>query len=457
MANKSRPKQLSFRVSEEEWELLQQKISESGMNQQQYILSCVLGKEIVNTDGIKEIVPELKRQGANLNQIAKRLNERGYIDYKKELPTVLDEVKMVWQSLRQNLQKLGINTVLDYVMQEEKTEQKLLSGLNCVPDTVKDEMRVTKLLWDKDGGRTYKHFVQSFAPGEKINPAQAHQIACQLAASRPEWQDFEVLIATHEDKEHIHTHFVVNSVSYVDGHKLQQSKAELQAMKDYSDQLCAKYGLHITEKGKTFDGQEREETVAFSKDTYQLLKKAEQGEVKSYVQDIALAILDCREQATNRTDFVQRMNERGYGVDWQDSHKYITFTDLKRQEQGEKQCKIRNNKLEKYYNMDFGKENLEHEFEGNARSQQTAQRAREQLAADRGAKTDNRTAEADNIGAFIANIAAQVGNAEAGRQERAAERNRRSAGDTERECRAKEAKRAAEASMRRHRRDDLEL
>lgn len=354
--------------------------------------------------------------------------------------------------------KAGINTVLDYVMQEEKTEQKLLSGLNCVPDTVKDEMRVTKLLWDKDGGRTYKHFVQSFAPGEKIDPEQAHQIACQLAASRPEWQDFEVLIATHEDKEHIHTHFVVNSVSYVDGHKLQQSKAELQAMKeDYSDQLCAKYGLHITEKGKTFDGQEREETVAFSKDTYQLLKKAEQGEVKSYVQDIALAILDCREQATNRTDFVQRMNERGYGVDWQDSHKYITFTDLKRQEQGEKQCKIRNNKLEKYYNMDFGKESLEHEFEGNARSQQTAQRAREQLAADRGAKTDNRTAEADNIGAFIANIAAQVGNAEAGRQERAAERSRRSAGDTERERRAKEAKRAAEASMRRHRRDDLEL
>ena len=353
--------------------------------------------------------------------------------------------------------KAGINTVLDYVMQEEKTEQKLLSGLNCVPDTVKEQMEFTKRLWGKNGGRTYKHFVQSFAPEENINPAQAHQIACQLAASRPEWQDFEVLIATHEDKEHIHTHFVVNSVSYVDGHKLQQSKAELQAMKDYSDQLCAKYGLHITEKGKTFDGQEREETVAFSKDTYQLLKKAEQGEVKSYVQDIALAILDCREQATSRTDFVQRMNERGYGVDWQDSHKYITFTDLKRQEQGEKQCKIRNNKLEKYYNMNFGKESLEHEFEGNARSQQTEQRAREQLAADREAKADNRTTGADNIGAFIANIAAQVGNAEAGRQERAAERSRRSAGDTERERRAKEAKREAEASMRRHRRDDLEL
>ena len=289
--------------------------------------------------------------------------------------------------------RAGIKTILNYVMKEEKTEKKLLSCLNCTPDMVQEQMEFTKSLWGKNGGRTYKHFVQSFAPEENIDPVQAHQIACQLAASRPEWQDFEVLIATHEDKKHIHTHFVVNSVSCVDGHKIQQSKAELQAMKDYSDQLCAKYGLHITEKGKTFDGQEREETAAFSKDTYQLLIKAEQGEVKSYVQDIALAILKCREQATSRADFVQHMNEQGYGVDWQDSHKYITFIDLNRQTKGEKQCKIRNNKLEKYYNMNFGKEALEHEFASNAR---TAETPREQF---------NRTASSGEFETFIANLA----------------------------------------------------
>ena len=72
MANKSRPKQLSFRVSEEEYQQLQEKISKSGKNQQEYILSCVLEKQIVNTDGIKELIPELKRIGNNLNQIAKR-------------------------------------------------------------------------------------------------------------------------------------------------------------------------------------------------------------------------------------------------------------------------------------------------------------------------------------------------------------------------------------------------
>ena len=77
--NKTRPKQLSFRVSEEEYQQLQQKISESGKNQQEYILSCVLEKQIVNTDGIKELIPELKRIGNNLNQIAKRCNEGGML------------------------------------------------------------------------------------------------------------------------------------------------------------------------------------------------------------------------------------------------------------------------------------------------------------------------------------------------------------------------------------------
>ena len=85
MANKSRPKQLSFRVSEEEYQQLQEKISKSGKNQQEYILSCVLEKQIVNTDGIKELIPELKRIGNNLNQIAKRCNEGGMLPSEAEV------------------------------------------------------------------------------------------------------------------------------------------------------------------------------------------------------------------------------------------------------------------------------------------------------------------------------------------------------------------------------------
>lgn len=109
MANKSRPKQVMFRLSEEEAEKLQKKVEQSGMSQQDYILKAVLDKPITNTDGIKELVPELKRQGNNLNQIAKKLNEGGYIDYisQYELPKVLKEMREIWQQLKQYLQSVG--------------------------------------------------------------------------------------------------------------------------------------------------------------------------------------------------------------------------------------------------------------------------------------------------------------------------------------------------------------
>ena len=96
-----------FRLSEEEAEKLQRKVEQSGMSQQDYILKAVLEKPITNTDGIKEVVPELKRQGANLNQLTKKLNERGYIDYKQELPQLEKELKEVWQLLKQYLQSVG--------------------------------------------------------------------------------------------------------------------------------------------------------------------------------------------------------------------------------------------------------------------------------------------------------------------------------------------------------------
>ena len=293
--------------------------------------------------------------------------------------------------------KAGIGQALDYVTKEEKTEDKLVSGLHCEPDTVKDEMQATKELWGKTGGRTYKHFVHSYHEDEHITPEQAHKNAIELAKGTEAWKGHEVLIATHIDRGHIHTHFIVNSVNYENGHKLQWSKADLQNLKDRCNEQSRQQGLHVPEKGKTFSGEEREETVAWNKETYNLLKQAENGEVKSYVQDTALAVMDCRETATSREDFIDQMKARGYGVDWKDSHKYITFTDLERQSQGEKQCKVRNNKLEKYYAVDFGKESLEHGFEINARREAertaTTERARQQL--DRTAVAeDSRTGKA---------------------------------------------------------------
>ena len=102
--NKTRPKQLSFRVNEEEYQKLQERVQESGKSQQEYILSCVLNKPITNTDGIKELIPELKRVGNNLNQIAHALNGGRYYQYNL-ITDNQKELDKVWQSLKQFLQK----------------------------------------------------------------------------------------------------------------------------------------------------------------------------------------------------------------------------------------------------------------------------------------------------------------------------------------------------------------
>jgi len=96
--NRTRPKQIVIRVSEEELAQIKEKVEQSGKSQQQYI-EALTQSNIVNLDGLKEIYPELKRQGNNLNQIAKKLNENGYVDYKQELPNTMKEANAIPMAL----------------------------------------------------------------------------------------------------------------------------------------------------------------------------------------------------------------------------------------------------------------------------------------------------------------------------------------------------------------------
>jgi hypothetical protein len=90
--------------------------------------------------------------------------------------------------------KAGIGQALDYVTKEEKTEDKLVSGLHCEPDTVKDEMQATKELWGKTGGRTYKHFVQSYHEDEHITPEQAIRTLWSLPRTQKHGKGMKCLL-----------------------------------------------------------------------------------------------------------------------------------------------------------------------------------------------------------------------------------------------------------------------
>lgn len=102
--NRTRPKQIVIRASEKEFEKIKAKVEKSKLKQNEYLLKAVLDKEIIVVDGVRELTVELKRIGTNVNQIAKAVNE-GRADCSKELLAVNEELKELWQSLRQLIQK----------------------------------------------------------------------------------------------------------------------------------------------------------------------------------------------------------------------------------------------------------------------------------------------------------------------------------------------------------------
>ena len=255
-----------------------------------------------------------------------------------------------------------IGTAIDYVEKREKTEERLLYGIGVTPETAKEEMQATKEIYGKTDGRTYKHFVQSFAPGEDITPEKAHEIAKEFAESLELFKGYEILIATHKDKKHVHTHFIINSVSFEDGKKFQMSSKDLQKMKDRSDEICRKHGLSICEKNKTFDGHERTGITAWTKEKYHFLQEMMEGRsVKSYIYNTMEAVKDSMNRAASREEFVKLLAEKGYSVDWQDKHKHLTFMDPDGN-------KVRDTNLNKTFNLGVGKEELLSRFERNAAS-----------------------------------------------------------------------------------------
>lgn len=244
----------------------------------------------------------------------------------------------------------SIKHIINYVTKKEKTiGKKLCSGFNCNANTAVKEMQTTKELYEKTGGRTYKHFVQSFSPEEGITAEEAHQIAKEFVEQCPLFEDFEVLYSTHVDKEHIHTHFVVNSVSFADGHKFQMSKKDLEDMKILNNNLCLEHGFSTCEIGKK--KSENMNLIAYDTNKYQFLKKAKEGKVKSFVQDTAVAVYDSMNVSASKEAFIKSMEQKGYSVDWQDNHKYIVFTNSEGK-------KVRNSNLQKTYNLSVGKEEL---------------------------------------------------------------------------------------------------
>ena len=210
--------------------------------------------------------------------------------------------------------KDDLAAVIEYAMNGEKTAGSnerscYVTGVNCFAETALDEMLSTQKHFGKTSGNVAYHCYQSFKPGE-VTPEQCHRLGVELAERM--WGDkYQVLVATHLDRDHLHNHLVCCSVSFIDGKKFNDNKAAYTKLRRLSDEICLENGLSVIEKplGKTprqihFAEKNGEPT------RYNLMREA---------IDNAIAL------STNMPTFMNLMKQQGYVIAFNQNRKYPTI------------------------------------------------------------------------------------------------------------------------------------
>ncbi len=167
------------------------------------------------------------------------------IDHVVDYATDKDKTKNKYYNQFNNFS--SVRDLLSYATNPDKTEKQFFTtGINCkVEDAVK-QMELVKILYGKEDGILAFHGYQSFDKGE-VTPEIAHEIGVRLAEEM--WGDrFQIVVSTHLNTEHIHNHFVVNSVSFKDGLKYYSDLSNTALLRKTSDDLCDEYGLRVLEE-----------------------------------------------------------------------------------------------------------------------------------------------------------------------------------------------------------------
>lgn len=254
----------------------------------------------------------------------------------------------------------GLRNTIEYVLKDEKVKEGYLDviGPYFEPTVNYDAVYRTwieeKKLWDKDSGRMCAHNVISFHKDEQVTPAEVLEIGKAFAEEF--FSGHQSVVAVHQDRDHLHCHIVTNSVSYIDGRKLHQSKKDLEQQKVFTNNLCREKGLHVAEKGRHFDGTpiESGEIIAWNKNTYKLLTNDSK---KSFLADCGIALMEVIPRSASKKEFISGMAEKGWSVKWEDKRKHIVFEN----EHGDK---VRDSKIEKTFSgLKVNKEDLAIEFE----------------------------------------------------------------------------------------------
>lgn len=216
-----------------------------------------------------------------------------------------------WQALKD---------VLEYAKDEEKTEQQFyVSGINCNPDKTRDQFVMVKEQYNKTGGIQAYHGYISFKDTDNLSPDLAHQIGMEFVG-RVWGERFQVVVTTHLNTKCLHCHYVINSVSLVDGKRLQNKEKAWFYFRHIADEVCREYGLSVVEK----PDRNKEPDYVTLQDKQQPMK--EQAGIPTRRNLVRAAVDEAIENSRTMAEFKRYLSAMGYKYRISENLKYWSVT-----------------------------------------------------------------------------------------------------------------------------------
>ena len=231
-----------------------------------------------------------------------------------------------------------LHNELEYITNDDKTEKKLYStGINCRLDRAYEDMKIIKKHYKKENGILAFHSFQSFKEGE-VSPELAHQIGIELANKM--WGDkFQVVVSTHLNTKHIHNHFVINSVSFIDGKRYYDNRKSYAKLRLLNDTICKEHGLSYLEEKETRKG------IDYTK--YQNIDYSNYYSKTKKDIDYFISI------SSNYEEFINNLKDNNYSVIYRADKLSIRHNDYKR-----------NIRIERKFGKDYTIENIVKRIKG---------------------------------------------------------------------------------------------
>ena len=374
--------EICVRVTPTEKKELQEKADAVHLSLSRYLVKSGSDHKMLQTQNIARLIYEIRKIGININQIAHVANGQRFIlrsdlvSLNRHMDAVVEITKKIlkatYDEKEANIKTLerkstsswrgwmfmatvkSVKSAIkssDYVAKSisyillpetksgnEKCVQS--SFINCCYDSVNGlvtEFDITRFAYHKNDKILAHHYVQSFSPNENISPELAHKIGEELAECVA--PGFQLIVATHVDRDHIHNHFLINSVSLETGSKWLGNQATLKNLREQSDRICRQYGLSVIDETTELRGIDRATQ-----------KLAKQG--KSWKVELCHALDEAKKLCYSKDAFIEFMRNKGFIITrYTDRH--ITFQKI-----GEEK-KIRADTLAKQFGDYYKKENLE--------------------------------------------------------------------------------------------------